>query len=291
MYIAIDSSNDDLVGAITYWRLTGDVNGDDLNNALRGTGLSDESLLKLTTPRRALRRTLQEHARGNVFMRAGKSGGGLYLVQQSQGDDGPVFDAMVEARLNLAGIPAFTISPDYAPGHTDQEDEDIEAKLRERFWHHIWHVAAADISSWLIDQARQCDGVTLRESGGVYFVPRDRLDEWQQRVEALHAETACHVYMVPAMDSQQALDAVVAALIAEATAFSGSLQTDLDSGDLGERALKSRADQAKAHLEKLARYEQLLGAVAAQRLTALRDGIMEQQTNAIAAALSVEVAS
>ena len=292
MYIAIDSKNEDLVGAITYWRLAGGANGDDLNNALRDSGLSDDDLLKLTTPRRALRRAMQERARGNVFMRAGRSAlkdGGLYLVRQTADavDQSPVFDVMVDARLSTAGTPTFQVDARFNP----DTDDDVEASLNDRFWHHVWHVTAIDISSCLIQQARACDAVSLRESGGMYFIPRDRLDAWQQRVETLHAETNCRVHMVPAMDSQQAFDAVIDAVIDESTMFTASLQEDLDGGELGERALRSRAEQAKAHLEKLARYERLLGEAAAERLATLREGIMDQQTNAIAAALSVAVAS
>lgn len=276
MIIAIDSSNEDLAGAIVYWRLTGDVNGDDLNNALTDAGLAPEHRLPLPTPRRALRRTLKECAKGSVFMRAGKGkDGGLYLVEQITTDEGPRFDVILDARLTIGGTPKFS-------------NEDMSEMLTERFWHHVFHVASTDISSWLIDQARECDALSLRDTGGVYFVPRHAIDEWRKRADALHSASDCTVHLVPAMNSEEALDAVLEALIEECVQFSEQLDADLTDGELGSRALRSRADQAMSYLDKVARFEKLLGAAAEGKLDELRKQIEDQKANAVSAALTIE---
>lgn len=280
--IAIDSGNTDLAGAIVYWRLSGDVNGDDLNNALKAAGLSDH-VLPLPTPRRALRRTMQEAAYGGLFMRAGREGdGGLYLVKQRNGDDGPEFVVQLEARLSTVGVPSFE-TRNYEDGNTFPEADETAREMTNRFWHHVFHVSASDISSWLIKQAAECDALSLRDSGGVYFVPRHSLDAWKQRAEALHEQTACKVYMIPSLHSDDAVDAVLQSLIDECTSFTKSLQAELEdeNNELGQRALEGRADKAKALLDKLGRYEGLLG----KSLDGIREQIVEQQTNAIQAAL------
>lgn len=284
MLIAIDSKNEDLAGAIVYWRLTGDVNGDALNNALINEGL-DEHRVSLPTPRRALRRAMQEWAKAEVFLRAGKGkDGATYLVRQSvaqSATEEPEFSVWVKAHLNTVGQPQVEV-------HDSEDPDTLRAELVERYWHHIFHVAASDISSWLISQARECDAVSLRETGGVYFVPRHAVDEWRRRVDALHGQTSCHVYMVPAMNSEEALDAILQSMIDEAVAFTEQFQSELDGEELGKKALENRAEKAKVFLDKLARYEKLLGGVAEGKLDAIRAEIEEQQANAISAALTIE---
>lgn len=280
--IAIDSNNEHLAGAVVYWRLAGDVNGDDLNNALASNGLQDHTV-RLPTPKRAMRRAMQELATGLVFLRAGKNGdGGLYLVKQVPGEDGPEFHVWIEARLGLGEVPEFTVAQHPALTEPVPWAVDLDA-LTSRFWHHVFHVAATDISTWLITQAVECDALSMRDSGGVYFVPRHALDNWRKRADCLQEETTCKVYLVPALDSDEAVEAVMQALIDECTEFTNTLQTDLEVGELGERALETRGDRAKELLAKLSRYEALLG----MSLDGVRTQLEEQQTNAIQAALTV----
>jgi hypothetical protein len=178
------------------------------------------------------------------------------------------------------GTPKFE-TRNYEDGNTFGEADEVAGELTTRFWHHVFHVSASDISGWLIKQAGECDALSLRDSGGVYFIPRHALDTWRRRVDCLHEQTNCSVYMVPALDSDDAVNAVLQALIDECDDFTAALQKDIESEELGERALEGRAAKAKALLEKLGRYEGLLGT----KLDGIREQIVEQQTNAIQAAL------
>lgn len=285
MLIAIDSNNEDLAGAIVYWRLSGAVNGEDLNAALTERGLDDHTL-GLPTPKRALRRTLQEYARGEVFLRAGKGkDGGLYLVRQSVADtagEEPEFDVWVRGHLNVAGQPKITITGDTTAA------EDMAASIVDRYWHHVFYVGTTDISAWLIKQAAVCDALSLRDTGGVYFIPRHAIDEWRRRADALHEQTACRVYMIPAMRTEEALDAVLQSMIDECEAFAAAFDQEIAAGELGKRALEERAERAKTFLAKLARYEKLLGGAAEGKLDAIRASIEAQQVAAITAALTME---
>jgi hypothetical protein len=278
MIIAIDSGNEDLAGAIVYWRLSADTNGDDLNNALTDHGVAPEHHVRMPSPRAALHRAVKEFAKGPVFMRAGRKAGGLYLVEQVTGDEGPEFEVVLEARLNLAGQPQFS----------KHEDRYSESELNARYWHHVFHLGTSDISSWLIEQAGLCDALSLRDTGGVYFVPRHSLDAWRARTDALDAVSHCRVHLVPAMNSNEAFDAVLQSLLDECVAFTTQLDDDLTCGDLGARALRNRSEQAVTFLDKLDRYGKLLGAAAEGKLDVLREQIEEQKANAIAAALTAE---
>ena len=279
--IAINSENTMLAGALVYWRLSGEANGDDLNNALIEAGM-EEHLVNLPTPQRALRRTLNEYVGGDVFLRAGKRGDrGTYLVRQGQTDEGPEFFVWLEATLGPGGIPEFEVWQHPATSEPMSWSVDVDA-LTNRFWHHVYHVTTTDISAWLIAQTAECDALSLRDSGGVYFIPRDTIDLWRKRVECLHEQTLCRVHMVPAMHSDDAVDAVMAALVEECTTFTENLSKDIGGGALGQRALENRGEQAKDLLAKLTRYEKLLGT----SLGDIREQVVEQRTNAVQAALA-----
>jgi len=283
--IAIDSKNEDLAGAIVYWRLSGEVNGDFLNTALQASGLDDADLVNLPTPRRALRRALLDLCGPDTFMRTGKFGdGGFYLVRQLSGEgDGPSFEIGLRATLPTTGVPKFEADEE----HGAQWDT---AAILKNYWHHIDHVDTTDVSSWLIKQMSRCDGIAMRDTGGVYFIPRHQIDEWRRRADALHAHTACKVYMVPAMNSEEALDAILQALIDECDSFTNALQEAIVADELGPRALESKSAAAKDMLEKLSRYEELLGSVASKKLAPIREQIEMQQMNAVQTALLKEAA-
>jgi len=157
--------------------------------------------------------------------------------------------------------------------------------LRATYWHHVEHVSTVDISAWLIRQAAHCDALSLRDTGGVYFIPRHALDNWRTRADALHGASRCRVLLIPAMNGEEALEAAVQALLDECSAFSAALEQELEADTLGARALETRGGQAKRLLEKLTRYETLFGKVAQEVLSDVRTQIETQQANAVHMAL------
>lgn len=234
---------------------------------------------------------MQDLATGPVFMRSGKQGdGGLYLVRQEPGESGPEFKVLVRAHLSTGGLPDFDVDREFNGVETCDEHS-VQSHLVERFWHYIENIASTDVSSWLIAQAHECDALSMRDTGGIYFIPRDNLDDWRKRIDALHEHTNCRVHLVPAMNAREALDAVLQSLLDECSAFTDALGNDIVDENLGARALQNRAEQAKEFLGKLDRYANLLGPIAEGRLAQLRDQIETQQHNAVEAALSMGGAS
>lgn len=280
--IALTSDNEDIAGAIVYWRLSGEVDGSTFNEALTSEGL-EEQHIALTSPRKAIRRAMKDHAHNDLFLRSHK--GGLFLVQQDGETASDVdFNVKVKAHLTVAGsIPKLTVYDDDGDdAEPTAEDLALKQTINERFWHHVDHVTATDISSWLIAQAAECDAVSLRDTGGVYFIPRHTLTEWVQRVGIVHRNTACRVEQIPSLNSEDAVSAVLASIEDECNAFTDQLQADIEGDELGERALSGRADKAKRMIDKLGRYEGLLG----DKLDLIRAQMFEQQANAVSAALA-----
>ena len=68
MLISVNKDDQNLAGAITYWSLRGDVDGEALNGALERAGLGAHAL-KFPSPRKALRRAMQECTDTDTYLR------------------------------------------------------------------------------------------------------------------------------------------------------------------------------------------------------------------------------
>jgi hypothetical protein len=103
-------------------------------------------------------------------------------------------------------------------------------------------------------------------------------------VAALQTCSSHVVFEIPAMTCSSAVAAVLDAISAEAKADAEEMQSDLDAGTLGTRALKGRAQRAGALLDKVEKYEATLGT----KLDELRERISALRSNITVAVLQSE---
>ena len=123
------------------------------------------------------------------------------------------------------------------------------------------------MSDWLVTLMPTMNAVGLRPRGGMYFLPRDRVPVYHALAEALHAATAHSLYEVPALQTKDAVRAVLDAITREAAGEAELMELALDTGELGARALKAKVRGCEAMMAKVASYEELLG----QSLPELQD--------------------
>lgn len=133
-------------------------------------------------------------------------------------------------------------------------------------------LASNDVGTWLCAKLRALDALPLKPNGGVYFVPKDRVPQWDLLVSALAKVSTCTVHGIPAMRTQDAVDAILAAITAETRSECTKLAEDIAS--IGGRALETREGETNKLLSRLERYEGLLGT----RLDDLRAAIDETRS-------------
>jgi hypothetical protein len=138
-----------------------------------------------------------------------------------------------------------------------------------------------NLSSWLVRMVYSTHAVGLRDTGGIYFVPRDGVDEWKKLVGAIRAASAHQFFEVPALRSSEAVDAILDALITEAGESILKMEEQLTSDKLGEKALHGRVEKCDAMKSKIESYEALLGT----NLDKLRERLDGLKANLAAAAL------
>lgn len=166
------------------------------------------------------------------------------------------------------------IEVDTTPDAVVQTGAEIREMLEGAFDAAGKVLAPPDVGSWLCDKLRALDAVPLKQNGGVYFIPKDRVAKWDRLVAALTKASTHRVHGIPAMRTQDAVDAILAAITAETRAECERMTKEIAEAGLGARALETREKETDSLLGRLERYEGLLGG----RLDELRAAIEETRT-------------
>jgi len=269
--VAVTDASLDAAGAMTYWSLSGEVKHDALAAAWRAEGLDVENLPELASPRAALGRAVNEvRARHRLGRRVT---GGWAIVEETEKEAGTLkHEQTLHVSLTLTGGLTFETP---TRGWDDEARKLIE-EIRRAFERSLWNLSTGDVGGWLSSQVYRLGGVSLRDTGGFYFLPHISVEEWRQVVRALRAVSAATVYEIPALRTESVLDAVLDAVEREAAAEAAKIEAAMEAGDLGARALRSREALTSAMEQKLSRYESTLGrALPAlqSRLETLRAGL------------------
>lgn len=135
--------------------------------------------------------------------------------------------------------------------------------ITESYNKHLGLLRAGQVATALVKIITRLRATTLRPTGGLYWVPDESLAAWRDvalAVEQSAAEGKRHsVYtMLNVMDAE-AVRAVRDAVVAEITADAARIYEEVFSGELGDKALANRKEQAELLREKCALYEELLG--------------------------------
>lgn len=249
-------------GGIVWWRLSGDVMLDELRAEWTARGLPDGLLPTPPGPQAALTRAVAAHRSKRTLARPLANRAGHALVHERLSvDDDLEYSTGLRVKLDGLGRPAF--EPTTHP---------LVPDIRRSYERHLDTLSTHDIGAWLVRLVLHVDGIRLKDTGGVYFVPYQRVAEWGAMTQAIHATSAHRVNEVPALRAEDAVNSILDALSAEASTVADALESELASG-LTPRVAGNRVRRCELTVAKVSRYETLLGAKADDlhaRLEALR---------------------
>ena len=265
--------NTDTAGAISYWRLAGATSRAALALQWLAVGL-DEALLPANPSNEvALRRAVtdQEGKDQKAFrIKGNKDFNGWGVVEVSTKDGHVSTTEIMRARLDGDNIVVET------------QIEGLAARTEQAFAMHKGALAAADISGWLIKLASGKAATSLRESGGVYFVPRQHTDFWTKVATALQGCGDHKVFRIPAMQTREAIEAILDSVTQEAERLITDVNSELQASEIGERALTTRKTRCDEMLAKIRSYENLLGV----KMAALQAKVEGLAVNVVSASLA-----
>lgn len=236
-------------GAIVWWRLSGAVLIDELEDAWDEAGLEVASLPQPPIGIAALRRAVLEQQTARRLVRRLGDGSGYAVVNEKA--DGKELDYSVSVRFTLDAIGQLE--------HEGTAPQELIDTVRASYRAHQAELSPSDVGTFLVKQVEACDGVRLRDTGGIYFVPNGAMAAWQALSTAMKAASAHQLFEVPALRSEDAVEAVLDAITQEAQQEAATIAQEMQEQDLGARALDNRAERAKAMRTKVQRYEGLLG--------------------------------
>ncbi len=279
--IAIPSGDaPDTAGNIVWWRLSGNVDLPTLSDAWHFAGLDRALLPSPPSFAVALRRALVEVSDARTLVRPSPKGGWALVWE------------MPDVTGELRHETAFVVSLDKVGrlSFDRREEHETAVAIREHFVRFQQELTPADISPWLCRFMEKISSVALRDTGGVYFVPRFATETLLRATKALSTSTSHQVFRVPALRSEEAVAAITDALTQETTDAMDAIQRNLDTNaahpemrGLGKRALNHRISLTEEMEKKLTAYEYVLGAKQAElhaRLNELRAKISVAIINA-----------
>jgi hypothetical protein len=278
--LIVESAN--TAGCVTYFRISSEVKLDTLAAAWLAAGLAAEALPTPVKDEVALGRAVNDQAEKRRLVRPLARRGAWAIVDETvvQGQS-PTYRTMQIVEF-VQGCPTWR-----CVDATVSEHVVIMNAISTAFHSHCNTLAHHDISSWLLDIAAGLGAVSLRESGGVYFIPRAGVERWNKIAGAVEAGGAGTVFRIPAMRTAEAVAAITDAITAEAAGLSQAMEDELmATGDdaLGKRALNTRAGTAIELLAKLSTYEDLLG-----RQLDIRNRVEQLSANITAAVITAQM--
>lgn len=275
--LVADGLPEHVAGAVVFWSSRGDVDDyDALRDAWDGEHLPKDLLLEPPSPCVAVHRAVLVACRGNSQRFHRKAAGGWIVVEQNDGDDGTDATFDVEAKFGVNAVGRLT----------GDVGNPLWPEVSAEFRRQLDTVSGTDLNAWLAGKVmRHLHAVTLRDSGGFYYVSRDRLREWRRIRIVLDSCTPHAIGQITAVrNDADTVAAVLAALQDEAAAFVVGVQDDLDSDDrdFGVRAWQTRQKRCRDMVAKLGSFKSILG----DALDSVVEQIEAVEAETVAAALA-----
>lgn len=248
------------VGCIVYWNCLA-TDRESLSDGLDGLDMG-HLLPNKRTPESALFHALK------AFTPSGKRSDFIVEPLKSRGDNGY---EVVEVKRGVSSndyTPAFSASIDKASGvvrviEGSWEYSDINGVnlqiLYDKFRNTL---SGSSVGACLVDVCQYLKGTSLRPSGGIYWLPEDVIDKWDEVSSVVFDASVSpdgdsSVYRLRTVLDENAASAVIDAITAEVTTQSDEILDGI--GELGERALRTREDRSRELKKKVEHYEQMLG--------------------------------
>jgi len=250
-FVAV-TDDDGTAGATIWWALSGTLHHQSVIDEWEAANLPPEWAPNPPAKGAALKRALMTMATRRTLVRPlGKRGAYALVVESVQDleiDHETTFKVTLEEGEETWEI---KVSP---------ENEPLLQRIETEFYYYLQAMDTTDVSWWLTGLAKQLQAVSLRPRGGIYFLPRTKLELWRRIVGIIRkVSPSVEVFEMPTLSCDEAVRAVLSALTKEAEEAISGYEEDLIEEDLGARALGNRVEKCKEMQQKLKTYEILLG--------------------------------
>lgn len=250
--IAVSDQSVENAGEITYCRITGSIDLDRLAQVWSEAGLPEYLLPKRPSAESSLKTALQSVKCGKrQLLRPLQGITGFALVDETAFADNLDYDTEGMLRAKVVKSPLSEPTLKFQP-----EDHPLVYPVRQMYERVQNHLQGSQVGAWLWNKlAFDCRAVSLRETGGVYFIPRSELPRWRKFTKAIQQASDVKIFAIPAVCAEEAVDAVFDALMQEVNQQVATIGHNLTSA--GKRALSTRRARSELLKSKVEHYESL----------------------------------
>jgi len=266
--VAVESTEG--AGAVTWWRLSGDIEKQALEDAWTRNGLPDDLLRIRSTPAAALATACASVAERRLLRRTTDAEGEFAMVRET----------VVSGKL---------VYQEECRGHLDDDDnlvtEGDNETLREKIAANYAYQAGVHdgylVSQWMAGVLIPAlDALSLRDKGGIYFIPAARMELFRTIVTAIREVSNHKVFEIAAMRTEEAVAAILDAVEREASALIEKVEDEMINGEPTVRVLRNRIATLDETAQKVSTFEDLLGS-GLDKLRARMEGLNAQMAAAI----------
>jgi ferredoxin len=177
---------------------------------------------------------------------------GYTVVAEVKGEDENDFPAVASATIT-------------AEGEIVVRSGEIDAvKLQELANHFKRVLPASSVSAVMVEIVNiVLGGLSMRDGGGIYFMPEDKLSKWKSVGMAVES-AACDgskncVTVCPMETNEMTLRDIRDAIVREVETESAAIRKELVDNDFGVRAIENRVSRSGDLIARMQQYEKLLG--------------------------------
>jgi hypothetical protein len=261
-------------GALVFWTLSEQSNRDRLKAGLDALGFGEhvpEPRANVTVLKDAL---IEVFGNRNYIIRPLSARQGFTVKTEAKGNDDNEYETYLTAKVaNEHDAPIFT------------GDQSRIHEITNLYFKMKGQLSSAQLGISLVAIMKAIAGIRLRPTGGIYWIEGKNVETWEKVVTIAEGASDGGVtkgYVIKHSFDPQSISAVKDALVYEVTTEARKISEEILSGEVGNRAIKARKEEALALRAKVVEYENILG-VALDSLKKNLDDI--EQTNAVASIL------
>ena len=259
-------------GALVLWSITGTAEGETVNTKLRELGLPEAPTIDT---QEALRLAMHKDSNRRVMVRPLSQGVGYALVEEKDTGTEMEYQEVYRAIVvdgSLVGMPGRKIVSCSVGADSGLSNNKLYQMLQARFDSLYGRIDATRLGSCLTNAVRSMGGVAVRNRGGVYWLPEERLEGFSEVAQVVEeGARGSSVFRVRTVADEQTVKLITASLDHEVGTEAARIQEELMGGELGERAIETRQRRLGELQSRVEEYEGMLG----ERMSSLKSRLEE----------------
>jgi len=258
--LATLASPEELIGALTWWSVTEVlISREELTERCEKIGLDPKAFMINSRPRSAFRRALEEAETMNLIRKIVDDAEKIVF--------GIVEETADEANLDLnyatQNVIIFKKESQTLEFKLDMDPERANA-LQKRFQMYMGSYTSHEVRSMIHSFIRKLGAFPVRDKGGVYFVPKTRMEEMDKLSELISTLNGSYIYVLGIRDEEKEKEGMKRswenALSQELKVLEQEIQATVDEGNaVRASTLEKRGVRITSLKNKAQVYNDLFG--------------------------------